>query len=148
MRRVLGLAGIAAAAAVTLTGCEKPSPSVSAFSGPRSIHTEALCWAFDSDQLTPGQCAEEILTGQATEGVATLDVTGGNTVGISVDPVVAETGWQLVINGQPATPELRTTYFRFPLGAILEEDLPIQVVAGSGGRQRGIWMIRLVPSQS
>lgn len=149
MRRIqaVGLAGIAVATAVTLTGCEKPAPSVSVFSGPSSINAEALCWAFDADQLAPGQCADEILSGQSADQAASLEVVPGNTVGISVDPVVAEAGWQLVISGQPATQELTTTYFRFPLNPVMQEEMPIQIVAGSGGRQRGIWSIKLVPAQ-
>lgn len=76
MRRahVLGLTALAAAS-LTLTACEKPAPSVSVFSGPRSIHSEALCWAFESDQLTPGDCAAEILSGETTDGVQLLPVS-------------------------------------------------------------------------
>lgn len=148
MRRVhvLGLAALGVAS-LTLTGCEKPAPSVSVFTGTETVNSEALCWAFDSDQLSPGQCAQEILQGQTTTGVQSLPATPGNTVGISVDPVVAESGWNIVIGGQSLseTP-LTTTYFRFTLPLQLgTQPLPLQIVSGQNTKIRGVWIVALTP---
>lgn len=148
MRRVpaLGLTGLAAAC-LTLTGCEKPAPGITIFSGTSSIRSEALCWAFESDQLTPGECADEILRGQATQGIQTLPAVPGNTVGISVDPVVAESGWNIVIGGQSLsqTP-LTTNYFRFTLPLQLgSQALPLQIVSGKDTKIRGVWIVGLEP---
>lgn len=153
MRRAqaLGFAVVTAAAAMSLTGCEKPPPSVSVFSGTSTVHTEALCWAFDADQLSPGQCAEDLIAGRDTSRVPTLDVQDGNTVGISVDEVVAETGWTIgAVGGQPVTPEpLTTSYYRFTFGAGATEPILLQIVAGDSTQQmRGMWIVRLQPQQA
>ncbi|MEI2715802.1 MAG: hypothetical protein V9E98_02200 [Candidatus Nanopelagicales bacterium] len=152
MRRaqVLGLVALAGAA-MTLTACEKPPPGVSVFSGPASVRSEALCWAFESDQLTPGECAQEILQGQPTGGIQNLSVTPGDTVGVSVDPVVAESGWTISIGGQKLieTP-LTTTYFRFTLpdlpSQLGTEQLPMQIIAGQNTKIRGVWIVGLQPN--
>ncbi len=151
MRRahVIGLAALGAAA-LTLTGCEKPAPGITMFSGSSSIRSEALCWAFDSDQLDPGECADEILQGRATEGAQLLAAAPGNTVGISVDPVVAESGWNIVIGGQSLseTP-LTTNYFRFTLPLQLgSQVLPVQIVSGQNSQIRGVWIVGLQPTQN
>ncbi len=150
MRRahVLGLAALAVAS-LTLTGCEKPAPGVSVFNGPQSVRSEALCWAFDSDQLSPGTCAQEILQGQTTTGVATMTAIPGDPVGISVDPDVAEAGWTVRINGQELTSApLTDTYFRFQLPdlpAPIQQPLLVQVIAGQNTKIRGVWIIALTP---
>ena len=148
MRRVpvLGLTGLAAVA-MTVTGCEKPAPGITVFSGTSSIRSEALCWAFDSDQLTPGECADEILRGQTTQGIQTLPAVPGNTVGISVDPVVAESGWNIVIGGQSLSESpLTTNYFRFTLPLQLgSQALPLQIVSGQDTKIRGVWIVGLEP---
>ena len=148
MRRgpVLGLTGLAAVA-MTVTGCEKPAPGITVFSGTSSVRSEALCWAFGSDQLTPGECADEIRRGQATQGSQTLPAVPGNTVGISVDPVVAESGWNIVIGGQSLSESpLTTNYFRFTLPLQLgSQALPLQIVSGQDTKIRGVWIVGLQP---
>lgn len=139
-----------AVGSIALTGCEKPAPGISLFTGPASVRSEALCWAFDSPQLSPGDCAQEILDGSTTTGIQTIQALPGNTVGISVDPDVAEAGWNIVIGGQKVAPQpLTTNYFRFTLPLQLgTQPLPIQVVAGADGAIRGVWIIALDPSQA
>lgn len=151
MRRahVFGLVALAGAA-MSLTACEKPPPGVSVFSGTTSVRSEALCWAFESDQLTPGECAQEILQGQSPPDAQNLTVTPGNTVGISVDPAIAESGWTISIGGQKLieTP-LTTTYFRFTLpdlpSQLGTEQLPLQIIAGQNTKIRGVWIVGLQP---
>ncbi len=153
MRRahhVIGLTALAAAS-LTLTGCEKPAPGVTVFTGTQSVHSEALCWAFDADQLSPGTCAADILQGQTTSGVQRLTATPGNVVGVSVDPAVAEAGWNIVIGGQKLSESPMTeTYFRFSLpdlpGQLGTEPVPLQVVAGQDTKIRGVWIVALQPN--
>lgn len=134
--------------AAALTGCQKPAPAISMWTGTNSINETALCWAFDSDQLQPESCAEEILQGRKTDGLAILEPVAGNTVGISVDKAVAEAGWTVSIAGQTITPTpLNQTYFRFtfPLG-VQATGVPVQVVAGKDGMTKGIWSVLLIPA--
>lgn len=150
-RRAALVAATAAAAAVLLSGCEKPAPGVSVFSGTTTEHRQAVCWAFESDALEPGDCAQDLLTdASAGDVVARIPVVPGDTIGISVDPTVAKAGWTPVIGQQRLTSNpLDTTYYRFtypdlqevPAGGVL-----LQIVAGRGESTRGIWVFRLDPA--
>jgi len=130
-----------------LGGCEKPPPSVTAFSGTGSVRVPALCWSFDGEPLTSEQCAEGILSGQQLDEAPELAVTPGNVIGISVDPAVAEEGWYLTAGGQQlAASPITETYFRFtfPQVQVPAEGVPVQVLVGEGTELRGLWAIRLV----
>ena len=146
--RFTGAALIAVSAALLLTGCEKPAPGVSVFSGTTTEHRQAVCWAFESDALEPGNCAQELLTeASAGDVVARIPVVPGDTVGISVDPKVAEAGWTPVIGQQRLTSTpLDTTYYRFTYPDLQEvpaDGVLLQIVAGRGESTRGIWVFRL-----
>lgn len=136
--------------ALGLTGCDKPNPGASVFSGTTSQHRKAVCWAFDSDQLDPGACAEDAITAAASgSGVATIPVIPGQTIGISVDPVVADAGWFPVIGNQRLTEvPITSTYYRFvypDMQAVPVDGLTLQIVAGQDTKTRGIWVFKLVP---
>ncbi len=152
MTRARHLAAAAAVAVVAfgLSGCEKPGPLVSVWSGTSSVHQEALCWEFNGDNLAPGACAADILSG--TAGTApTLRVTAGSTVGISVDTTVADVGWTPVIGGQKlTTTPINETYYRFtfPQVEVPAEGYRLQIVAGRDTKTRGIWSFKLVSARA
>jgi hypothetical protein len=146
--RVAALVAAAAATGLLLTACEKPAPGVSVFSGTTTEWREAVCWAFESDALEPGDCAQDVITEASTgEGVARIPVLPGETIGISVDPKVADQGWTPVIGQQRLTgAPLETTYFRFTYPDLQElpaDGVLLQVVAGRGESTKGIWVFRL-----
>lgn len=131
-----------------LAACTKPNPGVSVFSGAATEREEAICWAAESDQLEPGACAADTLAAAVEGGrVPRLSITPGNTIGISVDPVVAETGWFPSIGGQRLTEQpVTSTYFRFQfpdLQPIPADGLTLEVIAGSGDKTRGIWVFAI-----
>ena len=139
-----------AVATLALAGCQKPPPAISFWTGTTSTSEPALCWAFESDNLQPAECAQEIISGRQTDGLTILEPMAGNTVGISVDPEVAAAGWTPTLGGQALTQSpLTTTYFRFtfPLG-VPETGLPLQVVAGQDTRTKGIWSVLLLPQSA
>jgi hypothetical protein len=88
---------------------------------------------------------EQALTGDA---VSEIPVVPGQTIGISVDPVVADQGWYPVLGNQRLTSSpVTTTYYRFTypdLQAIPADGLALQIVAGAGEETRGIWVFKLV----
>lgn len=149
--RVL-LAGILGATLVLgLSACEKPDPSATVFSGTTSKWKPATCWAPEGSTIDVDACAKEIV--QSTSDGATLPaipVAPGDTVGISVDPVVADAGWQPVINnesrsGGPVT----STYYRFTMpeqSSLPADGIVLQIIAGTSGNLRGVWLFRLVPA--
>ena len=140
------------AATAGLAGCEKPAPGISVFSGTSSAYREALCWSFDGQPLSSDNCAQDVVTG-AMEGdkVTRIPVIPGNTVGISVDPAVADTGWYPIVGTQRLTERpLTTTYYRFTfpgLQQVPEAGVPLQVVADQGGETLGLWLFQLVPAE-
>ena len=136
---------------LVLAGCEKPNPGVTAWSGTSSEHVQALCWQHEEDtSLGARDCAQDVLDrASAGEGITTLEVKPGATVGISVDPVVADGGWALQIAGTTLASGLTDTYYRFTF--------PEQIAAGGDGYTlqviaaatpngtRGYWFFQLVP---
>jgi hypothetical protein len=148
-------AGLALAAAValaaSLTGCEKPLPSVSMFtttnlsvlSSDNIVREEAICWAFDpAERVQADDCTPDRLP--------TLEVVPGDVIGISVDPVVAERTWypaigESALSGAPLT----ETYFRFTLteSDLADGALDLRIVAlGAGEQDRqasGLWVLRI-----
>lgn len=131
----------------TLAGCEVPAPAITVFSGTDSVRASALCWAFDAEQLEPGQCARDLITGESTGDAPSLEVIGGNTVGISVDKSVAAEGWVISVAGQQLVERpIEGTYFRFtfPNQQIPEDGFALQVLTGDN-QLRGVWAVRLVP---
>ena len=133
---------------LTLTACEKPTPGVSVWSGTKSEHREAVCWT-EQDAITPEDCAQDIIdSALASKDVATIEILPDQTVGISVDPDLAEFGWYVAIGGQRFNDApLTETYYRFtfPKVSIPEGGYDLQVIAqGKGNATRGIWVFKLV----
>jgi hypothetical protein len=146
------LAAVAlAATSLVLSGCTKPAPGASVFSGTVTKHREATCWAFDGPALATGDCAQDLIAQAATgDAVSVIPVVPGDTVGISVEPVVAETGWFPVVGNQRLTSTpITSTYYRFTFPELQEvpaEGLLLQIVAGTDANTRGIWVFKLDPA--
>lgn len=150
MKRILIVAVAATAAAAGLSACEKPNPGVTVWSGTNSQHAAALCWSSNPTVTVSARgCAADVVQ-KATAGgkVPTIKVIPGSTVGISVDPVVADNGWFPAIAGQrlSQTP-IKSTYFRFtfPQAQIPAEGYTLEII-GRGTQAndtRGIWVFRL-----
>ena len=76
---------------------------------------------------------------------------GGQTVGISVDPVVTDNGWIPVIGNERLSEEpIRSTYWRFTYPDFQQtpaEGLELQILAlgENEGELRGLWAYTLVP---
>lgn len=137
-----------ATAALVLTGCQKPAPGASVFSGTTTAHSQAACWAFEGPSVDADACAQEVLgKAAAGEAVASVPVIPGEVIGISVEPVVADAGWVIRVGGQAITQEpLTTTYFRFTfpdLQQVPAEGLSMEIVAGTDAGTKGVWLFQL-----
>jgi hypothetical protein len=149
-RRSLAIA-LVALSPLVLAGCEKPYPGVTVWSGTSSEHSEALCWQpAKVGGLTAKECANDVLeTAGSGQGIDVLEVAPGATVGVSVDPVVAEGGWSLQIAGQTLASGLTDTYYRFTFPEQVATDGPgytLQVIAAAKPNgARGYWFFQLVP---
>lgn len=151
MKRLV-IIGLAVSATAALAACEKPNPGVSIWSGTKSEYARALCWSPEPNQtVEAGGCAIAAVTDAAAgDGVTTMDVTAGSTVGFSVDPVVADNGWYLAVGGQPQTEKLTSTYYRIQQTQVPAEGAIIDVIAltENGKDTRGIWRFKVVGQQS
>lgn len=142
--------GVAASSLLLLSGCDKPDPMVAVQSGPSEDHVDAVCWARDAKAISPTTCANRLDPAALAERQGVVRVRAGDSIGISVDPEVADAGWQAQIgDGALSARRLTTTYFRF--GPIGEQDLAnaplalrIYAFAGSGNTPRGLWTFTLV----
>ena len=149
-RRSLAIA-LVALSPLVLAGCEKPNPGVTVWSGTSSEHVQALCWQpKELGGLTPKECAEDVLTAAGSgQGITTLEVSPGDTVGVSVDPVVADGGWSLQIAGQTLATGLTDTYYRFTFPEQVAAEgagYTLQVIAAARPNgARGYWFFQLVP---
>jgi hypothetical protein len=152
---------LVAVALVALTGCDKPAPSATVFSGADSTRVEALCWSFDAAaQLNvrrclsqgEGQSAAQLAESLRTK-VGVVPVLADQTIGISVDPAITEYGWYPVIGNARLTEQpLTDTYFRFQLSAseLRSGSVELRVLAlGSDpNKVRGLWLFELRPPRS
>ena len=144
------LAAAALVAVGALAACEKPNPGVTVWSGTTSAHSEALCWSADG-AVGATSCAQSVVE-DALKGqrAAVIPVVAGNTLGISVDPVVAENGWIPAIGTQRLveTP-ITSTYWRFtfPQVTIPADGFALEVIAvgSSQNSSRGLWVFKLTP---
>jgi hypothetical protein len=149
-RRSLAIA-LVALSPLVLSGCEKPYPGVTVWSGTSSEHAEALCWQpKELGGLTAAECANDVLeTAGSGQGISGLEVAPGATVGVSVDPVVADGGWSLQIAGQTLATGLTDTYYRFTFPEQVAAEgagYTLQVIAAAKPNgSRGYWFFQLVP---
>lgn len=149
--KIVPLALTVVAASLVLTGCTKPAPGASVFAGTVTKHREATCWAFDAEALGSGECAQDLIEQAASgDAVSVIPVIPGQTIGISVEPVVADTGWFPVVGNQRlTTTPITSTYYRFTFPELQEvpaEGLLLQIVAGTDAQTRGIWVFKLDPA--
>ena len=144
-RRSAILACVLASSALVLVGCEKPTPGVTVWAGTSSDHREAQCWSFDPAIPVDGK-----LCSADAQSTGNVKVTP-DTIGISVDPVVAEVGWIPILEGKPLVAQpLRVTYYSFALAeADLQAVKHLQIVSiGADAKSaRGVWNFNLTPNR-
>lgn len=162
MRTPLKTAALAVLALLVLTACERPAPSVTLFSGDVSARAEAVCWTFDgSPVIGSADCTQDDLVASVQSGaLATLPVTPGSTLGISVDSEVADAGWfpAIIVDGQPqqlVNSVITDRYWRFTFPDGLRGQFPaggyiLQITAAgaTSGSERGLWFISLTDADS
>lgn len=162
MRTPVKVLALAVSALFVLTGCTKPLPSVTLFSGDVSVRAEAVCWTQDgSPVIGSADCTQDDLVAAVQSGdLSVLPVTPGSTLGISVDSEVADAGWYpaIIVDGQPqqlVNSVITDRYWRFtfpdtargqfPAGGYI---LQITAAGATSGSERGLWFISLTDADS
>ncbi|MFJ8793340.1 DUF2771 domain-containing protein [Streptomyces sp. NPDC102462] len=108
-RRAVAAAGAVSAGLLVLTACEKPTPIATVTVGTSSVNSEATCYndgkALDTAAL--GNCLKDT-------GIKSITVDPEETVRFGVDPKIADSGWTILMNGQPLTESSTKTYRTIP----------------------------------
>jgi hypothetical protein len=108
-RRTTAALAVASAGLLLLSACDKPTPRATVTVGSDSVNTEAACYGEKglSEKDAPG-----CLNKKPTQ---TIKVAMEDKVRLGVDPEIAENGWTIFINGQPAEQEpFKKTYRSIP----------------------------------
>lgn len=97
-RRRLAVALAATAALVGLTGCDKPTPLVTLYSGNAVVHDDALSYCFSGQNPatppgTAGACR------YAPHTLKVLKVRPGDEVTVDVSKDLADAGWFVALRG-------------------------------------------------
>ena len=148
MNRRLVCLSITGVLALSLSSCTKPKPAVTVTAGTSSAHTQAICWSLEA-ALSAITCSEALLSKEVSSpDIAKVKVAGDQTIGISVDPKVAEFGWYAIVNGQRLNKSAVTsTYYHFtsPFTDIPANGYDLQIISQSQQTgARGLWLFKLV----
>ena len=136
---------------IALSACEKPTPRATATVGSTTISTEASC--YDDGKTIPQDEVRKCLSKKAEK---TISVGTGEKLRIGVEPDMAENGWLVFVNGQPALPDpVKKTYYSFPGEAFFQSQSPqgqpsapkkstqISIVEADGSDFKGVWHLKL-----
>ncbi|MGW5128146.1 DUF2771 domain-containing protein [Streptomyces sp. NPDC004069] len=108
-RRAVAAAGAVSAGLLVLSACSKPTPLSTITVGSTSVSSEANCYN-DGNALKTADLAKCL----KSKDIKTVKVDPDDTVRFGVDPKIAETGWTILMNGQPLTDSSTKTYRTIP----------------------------------
>ncbi|MFE0510134.1 DUF2771 domain-containing protein [Streptomyces sp. NPDC058964] len=108
-RRAVAAAGAVSAGLLVLSACEKPSPMATITVGTSSVSSEATCYN-DGNTLDTAAIAKCI----TAKDIKSIKVDPDETVRFGVDPKIADSGWTILMNGQPLTDSSNKTYRTIP----------------------------------
>ncbi|MEU7378702.1 MULTISPECIES: DUF2771 domain-containing protein [unclassified Streptomyces] len=108
-RRAVAAAGAVSAGLLALSACSKPTPLATLTVGSSSVSSEANCYN-DGNALKTADLAKCL----KSKDIKTIKVDPDETVRFGVDPKIADTGWTILMNGQPLTDSSTKTYRTIP----------------------------------
>ncbi|MFI1288998.1 DUF2771 domain-containing protein [Streptomyces sp. NPDC020792] len=108
-RRAVAAAGAVSAGLLVLSACSKPTPLSTITVGSSSVSSEANCYN-DGNAIKTADLAKCL----KSKDIKTIKVDPDETVRFGVDPKIADTGWTLLMNGQPLTDSSTKTYRTIP----------------------------------
>ncbi|MEU7135531.1 DUF2771 domain-containing protein [Streptomyces sp. NPDC046261] len=145
-RRAAAAVGAVTFGLVALSACDKPTPLATVTVGSTTVTSEAACYN-DGEALAN----EKVLACLKEGSGKTVKASMEDKVRFGVDPKIADEGWTLFINGQPAEQEPNTkTYRTIPASAFFSagqgaavKKTQISIVEASSGKALGIWNFTL-----
>jgi hypothetical protein len=152
-RRRLAASLGAGVALLGLTGCQKPTPIVTLYSGGSAIHDSAFVYCFDGQDPAkqpgqPGACRYD-----ADRPAMTLEVKPGDPVLVDVDKDLADAGWVVTLGpkGGPssrlATQDGHTSSFQPDFNSAPQQIVQVRKLESprADARVLGLWQFELVP---
>ena len=140
--RRLGPVAALIGSTLLLGGCGVESePLVTVFSpGSGSVTVLPQCWSPDA-VVSEQDC-------ESTSNLGRLEVQPGATIGVNVDPPIAELGWVPTVNGERlVAQDLEGTYYRFALSEssfAKSRDSALEIYAVDDEQKtRGLWVLQL-----
>ncbi|HEV7625830.1 MAG TPA: DUF2771 domain-containing protein [Streptomyces sp.] len=142
--------GAASLGLLALTGCQKPSPLVTATVNSETVTAEAAC--YDEGKTLPGEDAKKCLGEEAEK---TVKLGPGDKFRLGVEPDTAESGWLFVVGNRPAlSGTVKKTYYTFDGDSLFREQtqdggtttrksVKASVVQMKDGQFKGIWHFEL-----
>ncbi|QKW07229.1 DUF2771 domain-containing protein [Streptomyces sp. NA04227] len=145
-RRAVAVLGAVSAGLLALSACDKPTPVVTITVGTDSVNSEASC--YDEDKPLKATEIQDCL--QDDKDIESISVDPDETVRFGVDKKIADEGWVILLNGQPATNPSKKTYMTLPGSAFFNpqlgikgDDITISIAEGSGKDVHGLWSFKL-----
>ncbi|MEV0182533.1 DUF2771 domain-containing protein [Streptomyces sp. NPDC050625] len=143
-RRAVAAAGAVSAGLLVLSACEKPTPIATITVGTSSVNSEATCYN-DGKALSTASLANCL----KDTGIKSIKVDPDETVRFGVDPAVADSGWTILMNGQPLTDSSKKTYRTIPGSVFFNAQYGAQgnstLVSIKEGEKdvKGLWSFKL-----
>ena len=152
-RRRLAVALAVSAALVGLTGCDKPTPLVTLYSGNASVHDTALSYCFEGQDpaAQPGSAdACRYDTGRTPK---VLKVRPGDEVTVDVSKDLADAGWYVALRGSGdqasrlATQSEHVTSFQpdFSRSPTIVVEVQKLTSPSDNATSVGLWSFTIVP---
>jgi hypothetical protein len=136
---------------LALSACEKPTPVATATVNGTSVSLEASCYN-DGNTVPSG----EVKSCLSKKPEKSVKIGAGDKLRVGVDPEMAESGWLLFVNGQPALPSpVKKTYYSFPGEAFFQQQsqtggqgpakktAQVSIVTTDGSSFKGVWHLKL-----
>lgn len=143
-RRAVAAAGAVSAGLLVLSACEKPTPIATITVGTSSVNSEATCYN-DGNALNTAILADCL----KNTDITSIKVDPDETVRFGVDPAVADSGWTILMNGQPLTDSSNKTYRTIPGSVFFNAQYGAQgnatlVSIKEGEKEvKGLWSFKL-----
>ncbi|MFF4551019.1 DUF2771 domain-containing protein [Streptomyces sp. NPDC001435] len=143
-RRAVAAAGAVSAGLLVLSACEKPTPIATITVGTSSVNSEATCYN-DGKALSTAILANCL----KDTDIKSIKVDPDETVRFGVDPAVADSGWTILMNGQPLTDSSKKTYRTIPGSVFFNAQYGAQgnstLVSIKEGEKdvKGLWSFKL-----
>jgi hypothetical protein len=141
-RRAVAAAGAVSVGLLVLSACSKPTPLSTITVGRSSVSSEASCYN-DGNAVKTSDLSKCAKSGKS------IKVDPDDTVRFGVDPKIADSGWTILMNGQPLTDSSNKTYRTIPGSVFFNAQYgatgnSTQIAIKEGDKEvKGVWSFTL-----